>query len=298
MFDVAGKVVVVTGGNKGIGEGIAKGFAKVGCKVSIWGRKEADNQRVRDEILAVGGECVAFQCDVTQEDQINAAVQGTLDAFNGRIDILVNNAGGTTGGRLIWNMSPDQWKKTLDVDMTGPFLCAIALVAPIMRDQRYGRIVNIGSIVGKRITHLSGMQYSAAKAGVQGFNRHLAIELAPYGITVNCVCPGNVETPETSKIWLEQERKDRYKLVHVGRLALPEDIFNACLFFASDEASIINAQALDVDGGSLISWYDGPTYHKLMGEPLPEDVLHMHDIPDAKDGLVYEETVTNSDGNL
>ena len=103
-------------------------------------------------------------------------------------------------GRLIWNMSPDQWKKTLDVDMTGPFLCAIALVAPIMRDQRYGRIVNIGSIVGKRITHLSGMQYSAAKAGVLGFNRHLAIELAPYGITVNCVCPGNVETPETSKI--------------------------------------------------------------------------------------------------
>lgn len=97
---------------------------------------------------------------------------------------------------------------------------------------------------------------------------------------------------------MEQERKDRYKLVHVGRLALPEDIFNACLFFASDEASIINAQALDVDGGSLISWYDGPTYHKLMGEPLPEDVLHMHDIPDAKDGLVYEETVTNSDGNL
>ena len=94
MFDVTGKVVIVTGGNKGIGEGIAKGFAKVGCKVSIWGRKEADNQRVRDEILAAGGECVAFQCDVTQEDQINAAVQGTLDAFNGRIDILVNNAGG------------------------------------------------------------------------------------------------------------------------------------------------------------------------------------------------------------
>ena len=181
--------------------------------------------------------------------------------------------------------------------MTGPFLCARA-VAPIMRDQRYGRIVNIGSIVGKRITHLSGMQYSAAKAGVLGFNRHLAIELAPYGITVNCVCPGNVETPATSKIWSEQERRDRYKLVPVGRLALPEDIFNACLFFASDEASIINAQALDVDGGSLISWYDGPTYHKLMGEPLPEDVLHMHDTPDAQDGLVYEETVTNSDGNL
>lgn len=297
MFDVSGKVVIVTGGNKGIGEGIAKGFAKAGSLVSIWGRNEADNKRVCDEITAAGGKCVAFQCDVTNEEQINAAVKGTLDAYNGRIDVLINNAGGTTGGRLIWNMTVEQWKKVLDVDMTGPFLCARA-VAPIMRDQRYGRIVNIDSIVGKRITHLSGMQYSAAKAGVLGFNRHLAIELAPYGITVNAVCPGNVETPATSKLWSESERRDRYKLVPVGRLALPEDIFIACQFFASDEAAMVNAQALDVDGGSLISWYDGPTYHKLMGEPLPEDVLKMHDVPDQVGDLVYAETVKDSNGNL
>lgn len=297
MFDVTGKVVIVTGGNKGIGEGIAKGFARSGAKVSIWGRKVEDNKRVCDEITAAGGECVSFQCDVTDESQINAAVKGTLAAFNGRIDVLVNNAGGTTGGRLIWNMTVDQWKKTLDVDMTGPFLCCRA-VAPIMRDQRYGRIIIIDSIVGKRITHLSGLQYSAAKAGTLGLNRHLAVELAPYGITVNAICPGNVETPATSKIWSESERRDRYKLVPVGRLALPEDIFAACQFFASDEAAMVNAQALDVDGGSLISWYDGPTYYKLMGEPLPEDVLHMHDIPAARDGLTYEETVKDSNGNL
>lgn len=297
MFDVSGKVVIVTGGNKGIGEGIAKGFAKCGCKVSIWGRNENDNKKVRDEIIKAGGECVAFKCDVTDEDAIEVATKGTLDAFNGRIDVLVNNAGGTTGGRLIWNMSRDHWQKTIDVDMTGPFLCAKAVV-PTMKKQRYGRIINISSIVGKRITHLSGLQYSAAKAGQLGFNRHLACELGAYGITVNAICPGNVETPATTKIWSEKERQERYKIVPVGRLATVEDNFYACLFFASDEASIINAQALDVDGGSLISWYDNETYHRLMGEPLPDDVLHMHDIPAAKQGLLYQEEVRDSNGNL
>ena len=297
MFDVSGKVVIVTGGNKGIGEGIAKTFAKEGAMVSIWGRKEADNIKVRDEIIAAGGKCVAFVADITNEEQIAAAVKGTLEAFNGRIDVLINNAGGTTGGRLIWNMTTEQWKKTLDVDMTGPFLVCHAVV-PTMRDQRYGRIININSIVGLRMTHLSGMQYSAAKAGNLGFNRHLAVELGAYGITVNAVCPGNVETPATTKIWSEEERRYRYSIVPTGHLAKPEDIAAACVFLAADESGSINAQALAVDGGCLINWYDNETYHRLMGEPLPEDVLNMHVIPDAAEGLDYADEVHDSNGNL
>jgi len=272
MFDVSGKVVIVTGGNKGIGEGIAKGFAKAGSLVAIWGRIHDDNMKVANEIIADGGKAVPFKCDVSSEESVAASTKATLEAFNGRIDVLINNAGLTQDANLIWNMPLEAWQKTLTVDLTGLFICSKAVI-PTMKDQRYGRIINISSIVGKRITHLSGIHYTSAKAGSLGFNRHLACEVGAYGITVNAVCPGNVETAWTAKLWSPEERKRRYSAVPVGRLATPEDNFLACLFFASDEASIFNAQALDVDGGSLINWYDNETYHRLMGEPLPEDLL-------------------------
>ena len=270
-IDVSGKVVIVTGGNKGIGEAIAKGFAREGCMVAIWSRNEKDNAKVLNDILAEGGKAVAMKVDVTDEANVEAATQEVLKAFNGRIDVLINNAGLSCRPTLSWKMTLDDWKRTLDVDLTGCFICAKAVI-PTMKNQRYGRIININSIVGKRMTHLSGVHYTAAKAGALGFNRHLACELGAYGITVNAVCPGNVETAMTAKLWTEEERKKRYQAVPVGRLATPEDNFYACLFFASDEASIINAQALDVDGGSLINWYDNETYHRKMGEPLPDDL--------------------------
>lgn len=271
-IDVSGKVVIVTGGNKGIGEGIAKGFAKEGCKVAIWGRNENDNKKVVDEIIADGGIAIASKVDVSSEEDVAKGVQDVLDAFGGRIDVLINNAGLSNGTNLTWKMTLDQWQKTIDVDLTGLFICSKAVI-PTMINQRYGRIINISSIVGKRITHLSGIPYSAAKAGSLGFNRHLACELGAYGITVNAVCPGNVETAWTARLWSEEERKKRYNAVPVGRLATVWDNFYACLFFASDEASIFNAQAIDVDGGSLINWYPNEEYHRLMGEPLPQDIL-------------------------
>lgn len=196
MFNVAGRVVVVTGGNKGIGEGIAREFAKAGSKVAIWGRNAEDNQRVCGEITAAGGECVAFPCDITSEAQIAAAVQGTLDAYNGRIDILVNSAGIMLQGdpKRLPAESPEGFRKVIDVNLTGPYLCA-AFVLPIMRKQHFGRIIFIASAVHQRMAVGRVPSYTASKAGEVGLVRHLAMEGGAWGITVNAICPGSTMTP-------------------------------------------------------------------------------------------------------
>ena len=262
MFNVAGRVVVVTGGNKGIGEGIAREFAKAGSKVAIWGRNAEDNQRVCGEITAAGGECVAFPCDITSEAQIAAAVQGTLDAYNGRIDILVNSAGIMLQGdpKRLPAESPEGFRKVIDVNLTGPYLCA-AFVLPIMRKQHFGRIIFIASAVHQRMAVGRVPSYTASKAGEVGLVRHSAMEGGAWGITVNAICPGSTMTPMlealiTSPDQLEQ-RKQR---IPTGRLATPQNHAHLAIFLASEEACQITGQAIHVDGGQTLPWVDRDTY--------------------------------------
>ena len=147
MFDVTGKVVIVTGGNKGIGEGVARKFAQADAKVAIFGRNPADNQKVCEDIVAQGGQCVAFQCDVSDEAQVNAAVQGTLDVYNGRVDVMVNAAGIMIHGDPK-NVPPETvsgFRKVIEVNLIGAYICAAA-VFPIMRKQHFGRISSVGTV--------------------------------------------------------------------------------------------------------------------------------------------------------
>lgn len=270
MFDFTGRVVIVTGGNKGIGKEIALGFAKSGAMVAIWGRNQDDNKAVTNEIIENGGQAISVKCNVTSEEEVGNAVNATLEAFNGRIDVLINNAGVSTGSNLTWKMSLEAWRKTVEVDLTGPFICAKAVI-PVMKKQRYGRIVNINSTSGQRICHLAGIHYSSAKAGGLGFTRHLSIECGPFGITVNAVCPGAAPTPLTKALWPAEEIADREGQVPMGRMLEASDLVYPTMFFAAEEAGMITGTALSVDGGAILPWYDNKTYFEKMGEPLTDD---------------------------
>ena len=270
MFDFTNKVVIVTGGNKGIGREFALGFARAGAKVAVWGRNHNDNNAVVNEIIAGGGQALPVKVDVTSSEKVESAVAATLDAFGGRIDILINNAGLTVGSDLVWKMSPEAWRQTIEVDLTSLFIVSQKVI-PTMMKQKYGRIIIVSSTAGKRICHLAGAHYTAAKAGSLGFTRHLAIECGAFGITVNAVCPGATLTPLTKDLWGPEELQHRMEIVPMGRMPEPKDHLYAAMFFASDEAGVITAQALDVDGGALINYYDNETYFRKMGEPLTNE---------------------------
>ena len=267
MFDVTGKVVIVTGGNKGIGEGVARKFAQADAKVAVFGRNPADNQKVCEDIVAQGGQCVAFQCDVSDEEQVNAAVQGTLDAYNGRVDVLVNAAGIMIHGDPK-NVPPETvsgFRKVIEVNLIGAYICAAA-VFPIMRKQHFGRIILVASNVHKRISVGRVPSYTASKAGEVGLVRHLAMEGGTWGITVNALCPGGTKTPMLEALSTPEQLDARRRLIPTGRLALPEDHANLAIFLASKEAEHITGQAIDVDGGQILPWMERDVYFKGVEE--------------------------------
>ena len=269
MFDFTDKVVIVTGGNKGIGRGIAEGFAEAGAKVAVWGRNENDNSEVVEGIRNAGGKAVAMKVDVTSSEEVENAVNKTLEAFGGRIDVLINNAGATFGSNLVYKMTPEDWRKTIDVDLTSVFIVSQQVV-PVMMKQRYGRIINVCSIAGKKICMFAGAAYSAAKAGELGFTRHLAIECGAFGITVNAICPGTTVTTLLQSQWSPEQLDATRRSLPMERLPEPKDHLYAAMVFASDEAGVITGQAIDVDGGQLLNWYDNETYFSKMGEPLTD----------------------------
>lgn len=262
MFDVTGKVVVVTGGNKGIGEGIAKAFAQAGAKVAIWARNETDNEQVCSEIVIAGGECVAFPCDISNENQVNTSVQGTLDVYNGRIDILVHSAGIMMQGdaKKVPAESVEGFRKVIEINLVGAYLCAAA-VFPIMRKQRFGRIIYIASAIHQRMAAGRVPSYTASKTGEVGLVRHLAMEGGEWGITVNAICPGSTLTPMLQAMITSPDQLEQRKLmIPTARLATPQDHANLAIFLASEEASQITGQAINVDGGQTLPWFDRNIY--------------------------------------
>ncbi len=243
-----GKCALVTGASRGIGRAVALKLASEGAKIALnFAGNEAAADAVRREIEAAGGQAILVKADVANEAAVQDMVQKTADAF-GRIDILVNNAGITRDG-LLARMKEEDWDAVLSTNLKGVFLTTKA-VTKLMMKQRAGRIVNMASVVG--LTGNAGQaNYSAAKAGVIGFTKTIAKELAGRGITANAVAPGFIDTDMTS-VLSDKAKEAALSGIPLGRMGTPEDIADAVLFLVSDRASYITGQVLNVDGGMVM----------------------------------------------
>lgn len=239
-------VAIVTGGGQGLGKGIAERLTADGAQVVIFDRNAATAHAVAAELTHAGRLAVAIECDVTDRTALSAQVAAVVQRFK-RIDILVNNAGWGTGGVSLLEMPPEVWHKLIDVNLIGVINCTAA-VLPQMMTQRYGRIVCVTSDAGRVGTERQSI-LAAAKAGAMGFSRSLAFELAEYGITINCVSPGSVDTPLSKQGSAGRSLDERVRAIPMKRLGAPEDIANAVAFFVTPQAGYITGQVLSVNGG-------------------------------------------------
>lgn len=248
---LTGRVAVVTGagrGGRGIGRGIAVALAAAGADVVITARTNiADAEAVAAECIALGVKSMAVVADIVDEASVEALFKTTMESF-GRVDILVNNAG-ITRDTLLLRMTVDQWDSVIDANLKGAFLCSRA-ASKIMLRQKSGRIVNIASVNGLRGS-AGQTNYSASKAGLIGFSRSLAKELASRGITVNVVAPGFIDTQMTDG-FEGDAREQVLKTIPLGRFGQAEDVGAAVAFLASNAASYITGQVLTVDGGVTV----------------------------------------------
>jgi 3-oxoacyl-[acyl-carrier protein] reductase len=243
MIDLSGRIALVTGASRGIGRAIARQLAAQGAHVVAAAR--GDNARaVADEIAGAGGRADAVALDVTAAGAAEEIVRATLERL-GRIDILVNNAG-IARDQLMLRMKREDWDAVLATNLTGAFALTQAVLKPMIR-QRGGRIVCISSVVGQS-GNAGQANYAASKAGLIGFAKAVALEVASRGITVNVVAPGLVETDMTRTI-TDSARDDWAAKIPLRRLGTPDDVASAVCFLASDEASYITGQVLAVNGG-------------------------------------------------
>lgn len=250
------KVAIVTGASRGIGRSVALALAAQGANVVVnYATSSAAAEEVVASITEAGGnaiargaapEAIALQADVSKSEQVDALINSTLEKF-GRIDVLVNNAG-ITRDTLLLRMKPEEWQAVIDLNLTGVFLCTRA-VSKTMLKQRSGRIINIASVAGQ-MGNPGQANYSAAKAGVIGFTKTVAKELASRGITVNAVAPGFIVTDMTSDL----KADDILKYIPLGRYGQPEEVAGMVRFLAADPAAAyITGQVFNVDGGMVMA---------------------------------------------
>ena len=246
MGDLTGRVAIVTGASRGIGRAIALRLASAGAVV-VAGARADHAERVVQEIATAGGTAVAATLDVTEPASIAGLAQTAVERF-GRIDVLVNNAG-IVRDQLLLRMKPEQWDAVIATNLTAAFACCRAVLRPMLK-QRAGRIVNIGSVVG-RTGNPGQANYAASKAGLEGFTRSLALEVASRGITANVVAPGMIETDMTAALDA-RAREALCSRIPVSRLGTADDVAAAVCFLASDEASYITGQVVNVNGGMYL----------------------------------------------
>lgn len=241
------RVALITGASRGIGKATALALATVGAKIVVnYASSSNAADEVVKEIVEAGGEAIALSADVSKVEQVDNLIKQTLDRF-GRIDILVNNAG-ITRDTLLLRMKPEEWQAVIDLNLTGVFLCTRA-VSKIMLKQKTGRIINITSVAGQ-MGNPGQANYSAAKAGVIGFTKTVAKELATRGVTVNAVAPGFIETDMTSGL----KSDDIIKFIPLGRYGKPTEIAGMIRFLAADPAAAyITGQVFNVDGGMVMA---------------------------------------------
>jgi NAD(P)-dependent dehydrogenase (short-subunit alcohol dehydrogenase family) len=244
------KVVIITGAARGIGAAIAEACAREGARVAALDLDGAGAETVAKALRGRGAAALPLSCDVTRTPDIAAALEAVLARW-GRVDVLVNNAGGFAVIRDTEDIAEAEWEAIMASNLTSVFLFCKA-VLPIMKRQRYGRIVNLASVVGRAGAVRVTSHYAAAKAGVIGFTRHLALEVGADGITVNAVAPGTTATERVLKARTPEETARVAAAIPVRRLGEPREIADAVVFLASDAAAFINGATLDVNGGQVM----------------------------------------------
>jgi 3-oxoacyl-[acyl-carrier protein] reductase len=249
MFDLTGKVALVTGGSRGLGRAIALAFARQGADLAVnyRGNAEAANE-VLGEIRGAGRQALAVQGDTSAgRDACEAIVKAALDEF-GTVDILVNNAG-ITRDNLLMRMDAEEWNAVIDTNLSGPFWMTRAIARPMLK-ARSGRIINMSSAAG-RMGNPGQANYAAAKAGLIGLTKTTARELASRGITCNAIAPGLIETDLTANL-SDAANQALTSMTPLGYVGSVEDVAAAAVYFASDEARYVTGQVLGVDGGIVM----------------------------------------------
>jgi 3-oxoacyl-[acyl-carrier protein] reductase len=247
MANLEGRIALVTGASQGIGRACALELARAGATVALAARNEGKLAEAVAEIEGAGGKAAAFALDVASEESIKACAKAVLDRF-GKVEILVNNAGITRDG-LMLRMKRADWDDVLTTNLTGAFLLTQALLSAMLKN-RWGRIVNISSVVG-RTGQAGQVNYAASKAGLIGFTRSMAREVASRNVTVNAVAPGYIETPMTA-VLDEKQRAAMMATIPLGRPGTDLEIAQAVVFLASDAAGYITGHVLDVNGGMFM----------------------------------------------
>ena len=248
MFNLQDKVAVVTGASQGIGRTTALALAEAGAKVAVAARNEEKLAALTNDIAAEGGEALAVKMDVADAEQVKAGFRAVVEKF-GRLDILVNNAAVTRDG-LALRMKPDDWEAVIRTNLTGAHLCIQQALGTMMR-ARAGRIINIASVVAQ-MGNAGQANYVAAKAGLIGLTKAIAMEIASRNITVNAVAPGFIETPMT-EVLSDKVKEDLKTRIPLGRMGAARDVAAAIVFLASDEAGYITGHVLDVNGGMYLA---------------------------------------------
>ena len=249
-MDLSNKIAIVTGSGRGIGRAIALKLAEVGAAVVVNDIGDAEPlEAVAREIRAMGRQSLPILADVSSSSDVARLVAEAIAAY-GKIDILVNNAG-IARDQLVLRMSEEDWDKVLDVDLKSVFLCTKAVLRHMVK-QRWGRIISMASIVGI-VGNKGQANYASAKAGIIGFTRTVAKEVASHSITVNAIAPGFIDTEMTQRL-KEDWKQEIKRLIPLGCFGSPRDVAEAVAFLASEEARYITGQVLGVDGGMAVSW--------------------------------------------
>ncbi len=247
MTGLDGRIALVTGASQGIGRACALELTRAGATVALAARNETKLAEICSEIEALGGKSAAFSLDIAHEESIKACAKAVLERF-GKVEVLVNNAGITRDG-LMLRMKRADWDDVLTTNLTGAFLLTQVLLSAMLKN-RWGRVVNVSSVVG-RTGQAGQVNYAASKAGLIGFTRAMAREVASRGVTVNAVAPGYIETPMTA-VLDEKQRAAMLATIPLGRPGTDKEIAQAVAFLASDAAAYITGHVLDVNGGMFM----------------------------------------------